>query len=630
MGLVYLASDPQIDRPVAIKLVRTEGAQLEDRREEIESRFLKEARIAGRLQHSNIVTIFDVGKEGESYFIAMEFVDGRPLSRLLRSDVPLNDAQKFGIARQVAEALSHAHERDVLHRDVKPANILIRSDGVVKVSDFGIGKIMAGEGSELTRTGQMLGSPSYMSPEQVRGDRLDPRSDLFSLGVVLYEMLAGERPFPAENLTTLVYQILHTEPKPLSQIRPDLSAEAQDLVHRCLAKKKEDRPANLRAFLKELSRLSPASPRDSLPTLVAFPLEAAPEREAEPRSLAAASDPATRPAAAVSSAPTVIVERRGGAAFLVALAALLLAASALIYVVRQTTASAPAAQRAPAPAPAKPAAPLALPSPEPARPLVTATSTPPPASASETAGAVPHPAIDASTVGRIVENPASRPKPVPESRRPASRPKSANPVPPATSEPVPAETAEPGAGGEEVVADNVYRTRHMMKFQISPDQARLFVDGHYIGIADDWDDHGGGLTYPFSRSGSHRVRATLPGYRDLNLQILVSPSADNETESAGDDLKKTAATPYAKIPKIDYATQGGILIGPDLAEAQISIDGRPAQPVTRYIGSSTLRLAGAMVHDILLTQDGKQPKALRIVVASTADKDNVLVKEKLK
>src|SRR5450759_41899 len=157
MGTVYLAVDPEIERRVAIKIVRADGSGYEGRREEMESRFLKEAKIAGRLQHPNIVTIYDVGRDGDIYFIAMEYVEGRPLSRLLRPEVALADSQRTAILRQTAEALAHAHERGVIHRDVKPANILIRTDGVVKVSDFGIGKLLTGGGSDLTQTGQMIG-----------------------------------------------------------------------------------------------------------------------------------------------------------------------------------------------------------------------------------------------------------------------------------------------------------------------------------------------------------------------------------------------------------------------------------------------------------------------------------------
>src|SRR5262249_44958147 len=146
--------------------------------------------------------------------------------------------------------------------------------------------------------------------------------------------------------------------------------------------------------------------------------------------------------------------------------------------------------------------------------------------------------------------------------------------------------------------DGVYRTSHAMKFQISPDQARLYVDGRYVGTADDWDDHGGGLAFPFSRVGTHRVRASLPGFRDLNLQIVVSSAADHQTDSAGDELKRISKESYPKIPKVNYATQGRLFFASTLAGAQVSVDDQPAEPVERHgEGSEPLRLTGPMVHE---------------------------------
>jgi len=234
MGVVYLAHDPDIDRPVAIKTIHPEAARGESGAE-IEARFLKEAKLAGRLQHPSIVTVFDVGRDKDLYFIAMEYVDGKPLTRYLGGE-ELSLAAKVAIIRQAAEALAHAHERDVVHRDVKPGNILIGKDGRVKVTDFGIGKFTSATTSDMTRTGQMIGSPAYMSPEQIRGEKIDGRSDLFSLGVVLYELLTGTRPFPGESITTLVYQILHTEPRDPREIRSDLPIATREVMARLLAK----------------------------------------------------------------------------------------------------------------------------------------------------------------------------------------------------------------------------------------------------------------------------------------------------------------------------------------------------------------------------------------------------------
>ncbi len=254
MGVVYLANDPDIERPVAIKTVRPEGVGGETP-QDLENRFLKEARLAGRLQHPNIVTVYDVGRDHGVCFIAMEYVDGHPLTRYLSAGAEMPLSARVGIIRQVAEALGHAHERGVLHRDVKPGNILVAKDGRVKVTDFGIGKFTEASTSELTRTGHMVGSPAYMSPEQVKGEKLDGRSDLFSLGIVLYELLTGARPFPGDSITTLVYQILHTEPRDPLELKADLPVATREVVARLLAKAPDRRPANAQEFVRELKRI---------------------------------------------------------------------------------------------------------------------------------------------------------------------------------------------------------------------------------------------------------------------------------------------------------------------------------------------------------------------------------------
>jgi len=253
MGVVYLAHDPQIERPVAIKTLRSSAAGGSSG--ELESRFLKEAKLAGRLQHPNVVTIYEAGQDGNVPYIAMEFVDGEPLTRFLGSRDALTVGQRVEVVRQTALALQHAHERGVLHRDVKPGNILLTRDRRVKVADFGIGKLLSAT-AELTRTGQMIGSPAYMSPEQIRGAKLDGRSDYFSLGVVFYELLTGVRPFPGDSITTLVYQILHTEPRDPLEVRSDLPPAARDVFARLLAKAPEQRPKDGEEFLAEIRRIA--------------------------------------------------------------------------------------------------------------------------------------------------------------------------------------------------------------------------------------------------------------------------------------------------------------------------------------------------------------------------------------
>jgi len=211
MGVVYLARDPQIERTLALKTVRFDGPSQSFSISEAKARFLKEAKISGRLQHPNIVTVFDVGEDEGTLYLAMEYISGGALNQRLTDGLEFPIPERIRILSEVADALAHAHQRGVIHRDVKPANILLTEASVAKVTDFGIGKLLTGD-TDLTSTGQMVGSPAYMSPEQIRGDKLDVRSDIFSLGVVLYQTLTLKKPFPADTLTTLVYQILNNEP----------------------------------------------------------------------------------------------------------------------------------------------------------------------------------------------------------------------------------------------------------------------------------------------------------------------------------------------------------------------------------------------------------------------------------
>src|SRR5215471_13365585 len=254
MGIVYLAHDPQIERPVALKTLRPEAIS-GGYGEEIESRFLKEAKLAGRLSHPNVVTVYEAGEDKGAAYIAMEFVDGQALTAFMGPQGDLSLPDRIAIVRQVGLALEHAHDRGVLHRDIKPGNILITTDRRVKVADFGIGKLLSAASSDLTRTGHMIGSPAYMSPEQIRGEKLDGRSDLFSLAVVFYELLTGTRPFPGDSITTLVYQILHLEPRDPLQVKPDLPPQTSDVFARLLAKTPDKRPASAREFLQEVDRI---------------------------------------------------------------------------------------------------------------------------------------------------------------------------------------------------------------------------------------------------------------------------------------------------------------------------------------------------------------------------------------
>ncbi len=237
MGVVYKALDPDIERTVAIKLVRTDLLEGDDRAHYV-SRFRNEAKMVGRCIHPNIVGIHDFSMHEGSPFLVLEFVDGKDLGRTFRRGTQVGLAATGRIALDVLEALTYAHAFGVIHRDIKPANILLtRADGI-KVTDFGISRALS---LDATMSSVLVGTPCYMSPEQCLGDAVDARSDLFSMGSVLYEMLSGHRCFQAPNFVAATHKILHQEPEPLGALRPDLPAAVVRVIETALAKRPEDR-----------------------------------------------------------------------------------------------------------------------------------------------------------------------------------------------------------------------------------------------------------------------------------------------------------------------------------------------------------------------------------------------------
>ncbi|MET0855694.1 MAG: serine/threonine-protein kinase, partial [Telluria sp.] len=247
MGVVYKAFDPFIERTVALKTIRkelfSEGQQLE-----LIGRFKNEAQAAGRLNHPNIVTVYDYGEDSESAYIAMEFVDGTALNALMVPDRPTELARITAWMGDLLLALEYAHSRGVVHRDIKPANLLVNAAAQVKVSDFGIARM---ESSTLTQTGSMVGTPSYMSPEQFRGAQVDGRSDVFSAGIVLYQLLTGVRPFTG-SASVVMHQILTEQPAAPSQLAPALGRAYDHVVARAMAKSPDQRYPSARAFLDAL------------------------------------------------------------------------------------------------------------------------------------------------------------------------------------------------------------------------------------------------------------------------------------------------------------------------------------------------------------------------------------------
>ncbi len=249
MGVVYRANDPMLNRMVAIKTINTEEAGHEGMAE-YEARFYTEAKAAGSLNHPNIIIIYDIGKSGHLVYMAMEYIEGRELREMLAEGKPLPVAQAVDIAAQVGEGLAYAHQHQVVHRDIKPANIMITPEGRAKIADFGIARMRSSE--TRTQTGIILGSPKYISPEQVVGKRADHRSDIFSLGVILYESLTGSTPFNGEGLSALMYQITNHDPSPPSSSNPQVPVMLDYIIAKVLAKSPEARYQSAADFANDL------------------------------------------------------------------------------------------------------------------------------------------------------------------------------------------------------------------------------------------------------------------------------------------------------------------------------------------------------------------------------------------
>jgi serine/threonine-protein kinase len=234
MGTVYKGLDPAIDRLVALKTIRLDQMAESDETEELRQRLTREAKAAGKLSHPNIVTIYDVGEEGPLQYIAMEFLQGQTLETMLKTGLDWDYRTLSRVMIQACEALDYAHENGIVHRDIKPANIMILEGNRVKVMDFGIARI--DKSASMTQSGTALGTPNYISPEQLRGQPVDRRSDIFSLGVVFYELLTKEKPFKGDSISALIYSILHTNPTPPSEINLDIPRIFDKIIAKALVK----------------------------------------------------------------------------------------------------------------------------------------------------------------------------------------------------------------------------------------------------------------------------------------------------------------------------------------------------------------------------------------------------------
>jgi serine/threonine protein kinase/outer membrane protein assembly factor BamD (BamD/ComL family) len=320
MGIVYLAKDPLIGRLVALKTIRPAAHADDDETKEFQQRFLREAQAAGILNHPAIVTVHDIGQDDGTgvSFIAMEYVEGQNLKEVLQQGRPLTFEQIGDIIAQVGEGLDFAHAKGIVHRDVKPANIILLEGMRAKITDFGIAKIASGV-SNLTTTGQFLGTPNYMAPEQIKGAPVDGRSDIFSLGICLYECLTRRKPFGGDSLTSISYKIVHEPFPPLGEINPTIPPGFEEVVAKCLAKdpaKRYQRARDLANALRAVNRgeRPPAEPvqaeetvitrgHEKIPTVeIPFPDEGlGAETPSSPGPLTTNPTPNAAPAAAVDA-----------------------------------------------------------------------------------------------------------------------------------------------------------------------------------------------------------------------------------------------------------------------------------------------------------------------------------------
>ena len=299
MGVVYQGFDPIIGRTVAIKTMLTEGFAPAEF-EEYKARFQREAQSAGILAHPNIVTVYDFGEDSGVLYLAMEFLEGKSLQALVEEQTILPVETIIPMYEQVCSALDHAHRHRIVHRDIKPANIMILESGLVKVTDFGIAKMMS---MGMTQAGQILGTPNYMSPEQVKGRSVDGRADIFSLGVILYELVTGEKPFGGQNITTVIYKIINENPISPRELDATIPVGLSYVIQKALAKSQDERYQTCRELAEDLRnyRSVGGAAAPSATVILRVPPIQAPPPEALP-------PPARVPSAPVAAQPQVAAE----------------------------------------------------------------------------------------------------------------------------------------------------------------------------------------------------------------------------------------------------------------------------------------------------------------------------------
>jgi predicted Ser/Thr protein kinase len=634
MAEIWEAFDERLHRNVAVKVILPAIS----RETEFRERFQREARLAASLEHPHIVPIFDFGYEGEQAFLVTPILRGGSLRDRFVSPVAAPQALRW--LAEMAAALDHAHAQGVLHRDVTPANILFDRTGRLFLCDFGLAKHAHGP-SELTAAGVVVGTPSYMSPEQASGRQLGPRSDQYALGVIAFRLLTGRLPFTADAPIADLHKTLMEAPPAATSVNPALPPEVDPVFTTVLAKSPEERYATCGEFVDFLSRavdVTAATAAEAMPSgTLPMPRTPTPTprtaTQATASTLAEASGPMSAAAPPPLSVPRVAppplpkTSRGAPPALGIALLVVAGAAAGAYFALRR-----PAPAPGPGPTPAPVASPLAAPTPE-----------APPTVSPPTPEAVPLPTEPPIVV--ISKEPGT-PLPVPTRRR-ANRAtatptealdagRQPEPQPPARSEPAPREPAPREAAAREagaLRAETTISVRQGVKINVDPTDARVFLDGRYIGISNDWDGHGGGELLTFEDEGTHRLRFAFPGRRDRVVDLRITRGADKdvkEIEGKLDDGTPGGPTgPEGKLEHPKYQTKGTIRLVTEPPDAELMVDGRSLGPASRY-AEQGLALKGPGVHDMVLQAPGYRSKAFRVIVALAAKKDAVVVKERLK
>ncbi len=519
MGRVLRGIDPQLQREVAIKVIAPRSDVQPARLQELSQRFLREARLAARINHPGVVTVHDAGQEGDTLYLVMELVEGESLSERLSRGVHPDRKEALRIVAEAAEALTAAHALGVIHRDIKPGNIMLTQNGRVKVTDFGVAKAV-GEDTDLTRTGGTVGSPAYMAPEQVMGKDLDGRADLFSLGVVLYQMLLKRKPFPSDTITTLVYQILHHDPLAEETTLRSLGDGVAALLRACLAKDPESRISDATAFAERAGALAQAETEGVEDSVV--PTMALPRAPAAGVAATSSTPPPLPPHVATTTTPTIVPDGRSSdrRPLLWILPALVLGLCVIVAAIIVGNRDSQTRQAEPPAAVRQDHTPT-----QPLQETVSGPDTGTTAASAEE----PPAATQVAAVRRVVEKPDRARSPV---RAPTATP---TPRPTATATATPRPTPTPTPTPPIVER---YLCSRGAEFNVDPEDAEVAINGTVIGIADDWDDSGGGDVYWFQGQGTYYARFTMAGFETAWVMIVVSPSAEEEIADIDTELEK--------------------------------------------------------------------------------------------